>query len=61
MKMTAIASFSVARVNGQVHKLIYPENLYIYQVSMQFWKQKNRLKKCCLLAAILIIGGKLKI
>ena len=41
------------------NRLQDPENLYIYQVSKEFWKKV--LKKISRqVAAILIIGGKLK-
>ena len=61
--MAAIASFLVARETDNANRLTNPENLYIYQVSRELWEQKIKLKKenCRQVAAILIIGGKLKI
>ena len=60
--MAAIASFSVWRENGQMPTDSQTPKTYIYQVSREFWK-KHYVEKINnrQLAAILIIGGKLKI
>ena len=57
--MAAAASFSVSHENGQItNRLAYPENLYI--PCFKGILKKRRKKSSRQVAAILIIGGKLK-
>ena len=60
--MAAIASFSVAHENGQ-YQYTLKTRKPIYQVSRELWKKMKSEKKIFShqVAAILIIGVKLKI